>query len=152
MRKDGSLEAHTHKDGQLIYDYTKDKRYEAMFTYPKGSKEYNEAYARYLAAAKQFQEEGVRNDDGTEFKIGDSLPRAYTNKEASAMKAIADNIYGYYNNETKSMMGSLMLGGLFTQMKNYWSAKKNQYLAPGGVKLMGHFQDYKEKDKNGELK
>lgn len=152
MRKDGSLEAHTHKDGQLIYDYTKDKRYEAMFTYPKGSKEYNEAYARYLAAAKQFQEEGVRNDDGTEFKIGDPLPRAYTNKEASAMKAIADNIYGYYNNETKSMMGSLMLGGLFTQMKNYWSAKKNQYLAPGGVKLMGHFQDYKEKDKNGELK
>ena len=150
MRKDGSLEAHENIDGLLVYDYKKDKRYENMFNYPKGSKEYNEAYSRYLAAAKQFQEEGVLNPDGTEFKIGDALPRAYSNKEATAMKAIADNIYGYYNSETKSMMGSLLLGGLFTQMKTYWSAKKNQYLAPGGVKLMGHFEDYKEKNENGE--
>ena len=150
MRKDGSLEAHEKKDGRLVYNYKKDKRYSDMFNYPKGSKEYNEAYSRYLIAARQFQEEGVLNDDGTEFKIGDALPRAYTNKEASSMKAIADNIYGYYNNETKSMMGSLLLGGLFTQMKTYWSAKKNQYLAPGGVKLIGHFADYKEKDANGE--
>ena len=152
MRKDGSLEAHTVKDGLMVYDYKKDKRYEAMFNSPKGSAEYNEAYARYLVAAKQFQDEGVLNDDGTEFKIGDALPRAYTNKEASSMKAIADNIYGYYNNETKSMMNSILVGGLFTQMKNYWSAKKNQYLAPGGVKLIGHWEDYKEKDENGEMK
>lgn len=152
MRKDGSLEAHEKKDGRLVYDYKKDKRYAAMFTHPKGSTEYNEAYARYLVAAKQFQEEGVLNEDGTEFKIGDALPRAYTNKEASSMKAIADNVYGYYNSETKSMMGSMLLGSLFTQMKTYWSAKKNQYLAPGGVKLIGHFEDYKEKDANGELR
>lgn len=152
MRRDGSLEAHEKKDGRLVYDYKKDKRYAAMFTHPKGSAEYNEAYARYLIAAKQFQEEGVLNEDGTEFKIGDPLPRAYTNKEASSMKAIADNVYGYYNSETKSMMGSMLLGSLFTQMKTYWSAKKNQYLAPGGVKLIGHFEDYKEKDANGELR
>ena len=152
MRKDGSLEAHEMKDGRLVYNYKKDKRYEAMFTHPKGSKEYNEAYARYLAAAKQFKEEGVTKEDGTDFEIGDELPRAYTNKEATAMKAIADNMYGYYNQETKSMMGSMLLGGLFTQMKTYWSAKKNQYLAPGGVKQMGHFEDYKEKDENGELR
>ena len=152
MRKDGSLEAHTMQDGRLVYDYKLDKRYSDMFNYPKGSKEYNEAYARYLAAAKQFKEERVLNEDGSEFEIGDALPRAYSNKEASSMKGIADNIYGYYNNETKSMMGSLLLGGLFTQMKTYWSAKKNQYLAPGGVKLIGHFEDYKEKDDNGEMR
>lgn len=149
MRKDGSLDAHVKVDGALVYDYKKDKRYEAMFIHPAGSKEYNEAYARYLAAAKQFQEEGVLKADGTEFQIGDALPQAYTNKEASSMKAIADNIYGYYNNETKSMMSSILLGGLLTQMKTYWSAKKNQYLAPGGVKLIGHFEDYKEKDSDG---
>ena len=152
MREDGSLEAHEKKDGRLVYNYKKDKRYAAMFNSPKGSKEYNEAYARYLAAAKQFKEEGVTKDDGTDFEIGDALPRAYTNKEATAMKAIADNMYGYYNQETKSMMGSILLGGLFTQMKTYWSAKKIQYLAPGGVKQMGHFEDYKEKDENGEMR
>jgi hypothetical protein len=152
MRNDGSFEAHYKEDGMLKYDYKKDKRYEAMFNSPEGSKEYNEAYSRYLTAAKQFKEEGVLNENGTEFEIGDPLPRAYTNKEASSMKAIADNIYGYYNSETKSMMGSLLLGGLFTQMKTYWSAKKNQYLAPGGVKLIGHFEDYQEKDSNGNLR
>lgn len=52
MRKDGSLEAHTKVDGKLVYNYEKDKRYEAMFTHPQGSQEYNEAYARYLIAAK----------------------------------------------------------------------------------------------------
>lgn len=152
MRNDGSLEAHVEKDGILVYDYKKDKRYEAMFTAPKGSQEYNEAYARYLAAAKQFKEEGALNEDGTEFEIGDALPKAYTNKEASAMKAIADNIYGYYNNETKSTLGFTLLGGLVTQMKNYWSAKKNQYLAPAGSKLMGDFVDYEERDANGEMR
>jgi hypothetical protein len=80
MRNDGSFEAHSKVDGKLVYDYKKDKRYEAMFTSPRGSKEYNEAYARYLTAAKQFKEEGVLNEDGTEFEIGDPLPRAYTNK------------------------------------------------------------------------
>lgn len=152
MRNDGSLEAHEKKDGILVYNYEKDKRYSAMFTSPVGSKEYNEAKARYLAAAKQFKEEGVKNPDGSNFEIGQPLPRAYTNQQASSMKAIADNIYGYYNSETKSMIGSMLLGGLFTQMKTYWSAKKNQYLAPGGVKLIGHFEDYQEKDSNGEMK
>jgi len=63
------------------------------------------------------------------------------------MKAIADNIYGYYNHETKSMMNSMWLGSLVTQMRTYWSAKKNQYLQPGGCKLVGHWADYQE---NGE--
>jgi hypothetical protein len=149
MRKDGSLEAHTKVDGRLVYDYKKDKRYEAMFTHPQGSQEYNEAYARYLVAAKQFQEEGVLKEDGTEFKIGDALPRAYTNKEASSMKAIADNVYGYYNNETKSMMGSMLLGGLFTQMKTYWSAKKNQYLAgKGSNHIKGRYVQAKDDEGN----
>ena len=63
------------------------------------------------------------------------------------MKAIADGMYGYYNHENKSMFNAMFLGGLAAQMKTYWSAKKNQYLAPGGVKLMGKWEDYKE---NGE--
>ena len=52
MRNDGSFEAHYKEDGILKYDYKKDKRYAAMFTSPEGSKEYNEAYSRYLVAAK----------------------------------------------------------------------------------------------------
>lgn len=65
------------------------------------------------------------NDDGSPLKVGDALPRAYTNLEAQSMKAIADNIYGYYNHETRSMMNAMVMGSMTMQMKNYWSAKKN---------------------------
>ena len=144
MRADGSWDAHEVVNGELKYHMYKDARYAAIKTAPKGSAEYNAAYSRYLAALEQFRNEGVTNPDGTELKVGDDLPRAYTNQEAQGMKAIADGMYGYYNHENKSMLSSYFLGGLATQMKTYWSAKKNQYLAPGGVKLMGKWEDYKE--------
>lgn len=144
MRADGSWDAHEVVNGELIYHMDKDARYAALKNAPKGSEAYNQAYSRYLSALEQFKAEGVTNLDGSELKVGDNLPRAYTNKEAQSMKSIADSMYGYYNHETKSLMNSTYLGGLATQMKTYWSAKKNQYLAPGGVKLLGKWEDYKE--------
>lgn len=147
MRADGTWDAHEVIDGALVYHFDKDARYAALKTHPKGSAEYNEALSKYIAALEQFKIEGVTNPDGSELKFGDDLPRAYTNLEAQGMKAIADGMYGYYNHENRSMINATFLGGLATQMKTYWSAKKNQYLAPGGVKLMGKWEDYKE---NGE--
>lgn len=155
MRKDGTWDAHTlDREGNLIYNWKLDERYKAYATNDKSDMvKYNEAKAKYLAALQQFQKEGVTNDDGTALKIGDALPRAYTNQEAQAMKAVADNMYGYYNHETKSMLSATTMGALAMQMKTYWSAKKNQYLAPGGCKLMGHWEDYMEpkKDENGNI-
>ena len=152
MREHGTWDAHyIDKDGNLAYDWKLDKRYDAYAKGNKNDPRYLECKSRYLAALKQFQQEGVYNDDGSPLKVGDALPRAYTNLEAQSMKAIADNIYGYYNHETRSMMNAMVMGSMTMQMKNYWSAKKNQYLAPQGCKLIGHWEDYKEpkKDKNG---
>jgi len=59
------------------------------------------------------------------FEVGQPLPTAYTNKEMESMKSLCDMIYGYYNNEKKSMIHSTFLGGLYMQMKTYWSGKKN---------------------------
>jgi len=33
------------------------------------------------------------------------------------------------------------------QFKTYWSGKKNQYLAPGGIKMRGSWQQYEENGK-----
>jgi hypothetical protein len=49
-------------------------------------------------------DEGARKKDGTLFRIGDALPKAYSNKESEAKKAIADNMYGYYDSTKKSLM------------------------------------------------
>jgi hypothetical protein len=71
------------------------------------------------------------------FKVGDALPKAYSNKESEAKKAIGDTMYGYYDSTKKSLMQATLIGGLFMQMRTFWSGKKNQYLAPGGIKGQG---------------
>lgn len=141
MLSDGSYYAHSvDSKGNLIYNIKKDKRFEALFNKPKGSKEYNKAQALYLAIAQQLVREGAVNPDGTLFTINIDkpyLPKAYSNKESESMKAIGDSMYGYYDNSKKSLMQAGFLGGLLMQMRTYWSSKKNQYLAPGGIKSQG---------------
>lgn len=151
MKQDGCEKAHKlDKNGRLVYDWTLDERFAAYAKVYKTKSFENftvaerEAYSNYIATAKEMISEGAYNEDGSLFKLGDALPRAYSNREASAIKSIGDNIYGYYNDEDKSMINNMFLGGLAMQMKTYWSAKKNQYFAPGGVKMQGHWVDYQE--------
>lgn len=151
MIADGSYDAHIMEGTKLIYDWTKDKRFaEYAAIYDKNipptqmTETQKQAYTKYLSMARQLVIEEARNADGSAFQIGQPLPRAYSNKEASAMKNIADQMYGYYNHEDKSLFGMTWLGGMYMQMKTYWSAKKNQLIGPGGIKLMGHYEPYVE--------
>lgn len=163
MMADGCFEAH---DEEGHYDWTKDKRYDVFAKYcknedqvPAGLKEkYNEQKARYIAAAKQFEAEGAKyineNGESVEFELNLKdpipLPRAYTVQEAESIKSLADLVYGYYSHEKKSLIQSTTAGALFMQMNTYWSSKKNQWFAPGGVRMMGKMVWYKEHGPNGE--
>jgi len=60
------------------------------------------------------------------------------------MKSLADDIYGYYSHEKKSLIMSTAIGSLWLQFKTYWSGKKNQYLGASGVKLRGRWKQYEE--------
>ncbi len=143
MKKDGSWEAHSvnKQTGELIYDYTKDKRFAAWANDKEGkngkTEEWQKAKAMYYTVARQLVQEGARNKDGSLFTVEQPLPKAYSNKESEAKKAVGDNMYGYYDSTKKSLFQSMFLGGLLFQMKTYWSSKKNQYFAPGGIKAQG---------------
>lgn len=145
MKADGCYEAHSlNEDGTLKYDCKKDKRYAALWSSQPGSKEYNDALSRYISVAKQFVDEGAKNPDGSlfEFNISEpkELPRAYTVREVESRKDVADGLYGYYDHTKKALFFGGYLGGLLGQMRTYWSAKKNQYLArPGGNKIKGRW-------------
>ena len=39
-------------------------------------------------------------------------------------------------------MMSTFVGAMWMQFKTYWSGKKNQYLAPGGIKMRGKWEQY----------
>lgn len=133
------------EDGKLIYDWTKDERYSAFANNDKSDMaKYNKAKAAYYAAAQQFIKEGTTNPDGTPFELNMNdpkpLPRVYTNLQAESHKSLADDIYGYYSHEKKSMIQSTFLGALWLQFKTFWSGKKNQYAGSPGIKVRGNWE------------
>lgn len=150
MMQDGSFEAHSiDKNGQLKYDYSKDKRFAAFVNNDTSNmEEYNKAKSMYYTVANQLVAEGARNSDGSLFTIGQPLPKAYSNKESEAKKAVGDSMYGYYDSTKKSIFQGMFLGSLLMQMRTYWSAKKNQYFAPGGVKAQGQWIHAEEEIRN----
>jgi hypothetical protein len=76
MKADGCYDAHSlDANGNLIYDCKLDKRYAALWNSPKGSKEYNEALARYIPVARQFAAERTKNPDGSLFEFNLSNPK-----------------------------------------------------------------------------
>ena len=148
MKADGIWDALEVKDGQLIYNYKKDKRFEAFSNGQTSNPNYKNQQALYYTMAQQFVKEGVINPDGSKFEIGQPLPYAWTNQEAESIKSLCDLIYGYYSHEKKSLIHATFLGSLYMQMKTYWSGKKNQYLAPGGVRIQGKWEQAKDSEGN----
>lgn len=171
MHKDGSLDAHKMVDGKLVYDWTKDKRFD-VFAKAKGDiskvppvdiKKFNEQKSLYISMARQFEQEGVKASDGTPFHLDLTnpmpIPKAYTNRQSESMKALSDRIYGYYAHEKKSLIHSSLVGSLLMQMNTYWSAKKNQYAQTRTFTQEGDWVDYEEdgfkycwkQDESGDL-
>lgn len=169
MKADGCFDAHVKKDGQWIYDWKLDKRFDE-FAKAKGDinkatnkEKFNKQRSEYITIARQLVEEGARNSDGTlfEFDLNNPkpLPKAYTNQQSESMKALADRIYGYYAHEKKSMFNSTWVGSMLMQMNTFWSAKKNQYAQERSYTQEGYYVDYEEDghkwywklDESGEL-
>lgn len=136
MIKDGCYDAHSFDmDGNLSYDFKKDKRFDA---YSKGDTkhlDYGKQRGLYLAMLEEFR----NTDPHLELKEGDALPRAYTHKQRDSMKSLADMIHGSFDHETKMLYTNTVLGSLFNQFRTYLSAKKNQYAMEGGVRQQGVF-------------
>lgn len=146
MLADGSFKAYSlDKDGYLIYDWKKDARFSKFAQNPTGNstdKEFNQQKSLFYTMARQFEAEHASDASGSPYRFNlnnPDLPRAYTNQQMESMKNLADNIYGYYSHEKKSLIQATCLGSMWLQFKTYWSGKKNQYLQSGGIKLQGKY-------------
>ena len=158
MIKDGSLEAHSIKDGKLIYDWTKDKRFDIYAkangdernVLPKDLSKFREQKSMYIAVAEQMERERVLDKNGNPFvldiKNPKPLPKAYSNLQSENFKALTDRIYGYYSHEKKSLLHSTWIGSIFMQMNTYWSAKRNQYLRKRQYSQEGKWIDQVDED------
>ena len=112
MIHDGSYEAHTlSEDGQLIYDPTKDKRFEYYFKnrdkYKNGDlyipanndKEYNTQRQKYLLLISQLNAEYSGTKKFTEDSYAN---KAYSEIERSSLKSFSDMVYGYYDKDAQA--------------------------------------------------
>lgn len=154
MRADGSWDAHSVVNGKLVYDWKKDKRFDAFANGKKSDPKYKEQEGLYYSMAKQMIAEGTKvldkNGNYVDFKLsGDPdnptpLPKAYTTQQSEGYKDLSDVMYGYYSNEKKSLIQSYGLGALFMQMYTYMSGKKTQYFAQSRQSIMGKMVQYEE--------
>lgn len=158
MRGDGCFEAHSIINGKLVYDWTKDKRFD-LFAKVKGDskkvsnselEKFNKQKALYYTMAKEMVKDGTLNPDGSKFILDINnpkpLPKAYTVRQSESMKALGDKTYGYYASEKKSLIQSFTLGAMIFQMNTFWSSKKNQYFSGRGYTQEGEFVDYTEEN------
>ena len=133
MMGDGCYEASMQldKNGRLYYDFTKDKRFEIYRKGDTTNPNYLYQKALYLENIRQFNEEGGK-PDGTLYREGDALPRAYTNKQILEIKNHADLLYGHYDQESKALINDTFLGSFFMQFRTWAVAGiERWFLSPG---------------------
>lgn len=134
MIVDGCFDAHSlDKNGKLIYDWRKDKRFSELAKYGlnstgKHSEKYNEQKALYVAMCKDFERAGEQlitwNNTTQQYEYGD-ITQAYTSDQRASIKEVSDMAYGFYDHETKSLLNHKFFGLIFLQFQTFLSAKIN---------------------------
>lgn len=134
MMGDGCWEAHSlNEDGQLVYDFKKDKRFEQYLANNVNHKDYLAQKSLYLSMIDEFNKNGYKKEDGSKLEEGDDLPQAYTNTESQSIKNYADLLYGHYDESSRALINDTFLGSFFLQYKTYITAKFEQWTMPAGI-------------------
>ena len=123
MKHDGVFDAYYIKDGQLVYDWRRDKRFDL---YAKGDRTDEVAYQRqrslYLSLMRMMNQE-----NGTSLTEGDDLPDAYTQAQITSFKHLADSIYGAYNQSTKAKYENIAIGRNFAIFSTWMNGLIDNY-------------------------
>ena len=156
MIEDGCFDAHSiDKEGNLVYDIKKDKRFDKLVKLGLNSDSTNSEYLKqkslYRAMVNQFMKEGFTKEDGSALDPMSEnlyLPRAYTGKETLALKEVSDMAYGFYDHEAKSLNDHKFFGLVFKQFMAFWTAKVKLWTqAPGSITTRGKFVQVYENGK-----
>lgn len=152
MVQDDCFDAHTlDKNGNLVYDFSKDNRFSEFFKHKDNPNYTSDLFlkqkALYRTMLEEFKSEGYKNSKGEFLKFGDDLPRAYTTKQQLSIKEFSDTTYGFYDQEAKSLKDQQFIGLVYTQFMTFWTAKLKLWAkAPGKQTSQGSFKQMLDKD------
>ena len=122
MISEGSYDAHSMKDNELVYDPTKDKRFEyyfqnrdkhknekGEFINAKGDVKFNEQRTRYNLLISEINKESEVSGN-KRLTEADLVDKAYSIKERNSIKAFSDNMYGSYDKDTQNHFNNTLAG------------------------------------------
>lgn len=127
MKKEGYWDAYEINDkNELEYHMEKDKRWEILFKYGFSEENYDPmkipekdrlTYRNATIYYKMILEKWKVMKPN--IKYGDKLPQGFTVDDTNSIRTWADKLFGSYDDATKALMQSQVLGSLFFQYKNY---------------------------------
>jgi hypothetical protein len=111
MIKDGSIDAYTMKNGELVYDESKD---------PRWKKENGKEMKDFI--------KGRLIEQGYMTSLDEKMPRGMENKEARFLKTLADDyIIGSMDDATKTKLSRTTIGRPFMQFRSFLPNKIHRY-------------------------
>lgn len=163
MNKYDCLKAHHLKDGHIFYNWKEDGRFKTYAKYkdneasvpPSLMKEFQDQRALYEAMKARMLEVGTimidrETGEARNMNEDDDIPMAFTDLEASKIIQEANTLFGYMDNDNKSLIFRKGIGIILGQFQTYISAKKNQYFLKPDVYNQGRWV-YKKNAKGEQL-
>lgn len=136
------------EDGELKYDWRKDKRFEAYANNDMSDiKKYNEAKGLYYSLIRAYNNE----HPDQRLELSGDLPTPYTNAQMASLRAQADNVYGSYDKSTRASYEGCSLGIMFGMFTTWMNGIVNNYLAQAHTGVLSTTQRVQEKDEYGKL-
>ena len=131
--EDGCWEAWSiDSDGNLKYEWKKDKRFDKLAAGATNDPEYAKQRALYFSLLRAYNQENP-SDQPLDISMKTDLPSPYTNKDILAIRAVADNIYGSYDKSKKGMYENYALGIMFGMYTTWFNGIYNNYFGKAGA-------------------
>lgn len=134
---DGSYDAHSMTpEGELIYNPSKDRRFEYYFKerennkdskgryIPKqGDEKYNTQRNLYLNLVNDLNKENLVDPSYIKMDESALVSKAYSENERASIKTMSDMSYGYYDTDASSQASKMWYGVIFMQFMQFWPGK-----------------------------
>ena len=145
--QDGVWEAYSMKDGELIYDVKKDKRFEHFIHDHKDHPDYIKQKALFILHINNWNKEHPgQNLDWSKKQ----LPEPYSDQEILAIKNVANNIYGSYDKSLKAQYEHTAPGWAFTMYTTWMNGMWNNWLMKPDKYNINRMQTEQDTNENGE--
>ena len=155
--QDGVLDAWSVENGELKYDWKKDKRFSIFADKSKkGTEEYKKQQALYMLHIQEYNRdhpEGIVDKDGNTrlLEYTDDLPTPYSDQEIVSIKNVSNNIYGSYDKSLRSMGEFTAIGTFFGMYTTWMNGIWNNWMMKPGKYNVTKMTTEQDRDVDGSL-